>query len=228
MNQRKLIKNNLILLLSFVLSVVVVMQSKIMQDRYIYTGVESVKEMEESLRFEKIELENLYEFKLSRQKELESDKKEYEEGRVTETLEKNLVSKKMQAGYTQLKGQGVQIELRDSTKELAVGEDPNDLLIHDQDILMLINDLKVAGAEAISVNGERVLSTTEIKCTGATIMINNITFGQPFIIKAIGEPAELEAAVLAPSTYGSILKELYHLQIDVEQKEVLINAAKRQ
>ncbi|MDO4792689.1 MAG: DUF881 domain-containing protein [Filifactor alocis] len=228
MNQEKQIKKNLLLLIAFVLSVVVVMQSKIMRDRYIYTGMQSVKEMEESLRFEKIELENLHEFKLSRQKELENDKQEYQKEGTTRTLEKNLALKMMQAGYTKLKGLGVQIELRDSIKELAEGEDPNDLIIHDQDILMLINDLKVAGAEAISVNGERILSTTEIKCTGATIMINNITFGQPFIIKAIGEPAELEAAVLAPSTYGSILKELYHLQIDVKQKEVLINAAKRQ
>lgn len=223
MEQKKQMKKNLILLVSFLLTTVIVMQSREMQDSYIYTSVQSVKEMEEAIRLETDELKKLTEFKAAKKRELEEYEKNYEEGNLTQGLEEMLRRRKNEAGYEDVIGLGVQVELRDSEKELKEGQDPNDLLIHDQDVLMLINDLKVAGAEAISVNGQRVLASTEIKCTGATIMINDITFGQPFIIKAIGEPAELEAAVLAPSTYGSILKDLYHLQIKVEQKEVKIN-----
>lgn len=223
MEQKRQMKKNLILLVSFLLTTVIVMQSREMQDSYIYTSVQSVKEMEEAIRLETDELKKLTEFKAAKKRELEEYEKNYEEGNLTQGLEEMLRRRKNEAGYEDVIGLGVQVELRDSEKELKEGQDPNDLLIHDQDVLMLINDLKVAGAEAISVNGQRVLASTEIKCTGATIMINDITFGQPFIIKAIGEPAELEAAVLAPSTYGSILKDLYHLQIKVEQKEVKIN-----
>lgn len=216
-------EKNIILLVSFLLTTGVVMQSREMKDRYIYTSVQSVKEMEETIRLETEELNRLTEFKIAKERELEEYEKNFREGNVTKGLEEILQKKKLEAGYVDLIGMGVQVELRDSEKELKEGQDPNDLLIHDQDVLMLINDLKVAGAEAISVNGQRVLATTEIKCTGATIMINDITFGQPFIIKAIGEPVELEAAILAPSTYGSILRDLYHLQIKVEQKEVRIS-----
>lgn len=223
MEQKKQMKKNLILLVSFLLTTGIVMQSREMQDTYIYTSVRSVKEMEEAIRLETDELKKLTEFKAAKKRELEEYEKNYAEGNLTRGLEEMLQRRKNEAGYEDVIGMGVQVELRDSEKELREGQDPNDLLIHDQDVLMLINDLKVAGAEAISVNGQRVLASTEIKCTGATIMINDITFGQPFIIKAIGEPAELEAAVLAPSTYGSILKDLYHLQIKVEQKEVKIN-----
>lgn len=223
MEKKKQMEKNIILLVSFLLTTGVVMQSREMKDRYIYTSVQSVKEMEETIRLETEELNRLTEFKIAKERELEEYEKNFREGNVTKGLEEILQKKKLEAGYVDLIGMGVQVELRDSEKELKEGQDPNDLLIHDQDVLMLINDLKVAGAEAISVNGQRVLATTEIKCTGATIMINDITFGQPFIIKAIGEPVELEAAILAPSTYGSILRDLYHLQIKVEQKEVRIS-----
>lgn len=223
MEKKKQMEKNIILLVSFLLTTGVVMQSREMKDRYIYTSVQSVKEMEETIRLETEKLNRLTEFKIAKERELEEYEKNFREGNVTKGLEEILQKKKLEAGYVDLIGMGVQVELRDSEKELKEGQDPNDLLIHDQDVLMLINDLKVAGAEAISVNGQRVLATTEIKCTGATIMINDITFGQPFIIKAIGEPVELEAAILAPSTYGSILRDLYHLQIKVEQKEVRIS-----
>lgn len=125
----------------------------------------------------------------------------------------------MQAGYQKLQGKGVIIELMDSEEEAGDGENPNNLLIHDQDILILLNDLKVAGAEALSVNGQRIVARSEIKCSGATITINGTTYGQPFIIKAIGDPKQLEAAVLSPDSYGDILQQLYHIRLKTEIKD---------
>lgn len=71
----------------------------------------------------------------------------------------------------------------------------------------------------MSVNGQRIVANSEIKCSGATITINGITYGQPFIIKAIGDQKQLEASVLSPDSYGDILKQLYHINLNTEKKD---------
>lgn len=115
------------------------------------------------------------------------------------------------SGLTDLTGPGVTILMYDNPEEAIVGFDINDDIIHDVDILNIINDLKVAGAEAISINGERVVSTSEIKCGGPTIRINGRSSGTPFVIKAIGDPSLLHAAVNAPGTNGDILRNVYQI-----------------
>ena len=55
---------------------------------------------------------------------------------------------------------------------------------------------------------------SEIKCTGPTITINNYTYGQPFIIKAIGDPATLDAAIKSPDSYAVGLREVYGLVVE--------------
>ncbi|HCJ57426.1 MAG TPA: hypothetical protein DHV55_08720 [Clostridiaceae bacterium] len=63
------------------------------------------------------------------------------------------------------------------------------------DLLELVNELNAAGAEAISINGQRVISTTEIRQAGLHININTVKFAPPFTFKAIGDPKTLEAAL---------------------------------
>ena len=63
------------------------------------------------------------------------------------------------------------------------------------------------------------MSTSEIQCAGATITINNHTYGQPFTIKAIGDPDMLGAAVKSPESYASLLKDVYGLGLEVETYE---------
>ena len=82
------------------------------------------------------------------------------------------------------------------------------------DILRLVNDLKIAGAEAISINGQRLLSNSEINCAGHTIRINNQFLLSP-CYKAIGNPKVLEAALVAPGSYGELLKQ-YGIYIKVD------------
>jgi len=76
-----------------------------------------------------------------------------------------------------------------------------------EDILKVVNELRSAGAEAISVNEQRVISTSEIRCAGTTIFINGERVGAPFVIKAIGDPALLESAMLMRGGYVDGLKE---------------------
>ncbi len=82
----------------------------------------------------------------------------------------------------------------------------SDLLIHDGDILSIINELKNAGAEAISINDQRLVPTSSIVCGGNIIEINGEKVGAPFIIKAIGLP-ELLAGLSRPGGYLQILKD---------------------
>lgn len=217
--QIKSLKNNLILFFSFFLTMVIVAQIRIIEDQYLYTSLKSIKVMEDDLSIETEELTHLHQLKEEKQKELHAFLNIKKPEKSSELLNEILLRRKMQAGYQKLQGKGVIIELMDSEEEAGDGENPNNLLIHDQDILILLNDLKVAGAEALSVNGQRIVARSEIKCSGATITINGTTYGQPFVIKAIGDPKQLEAAVLSPDSYGDILQQLYHIRLKIEIKD---------
>ena len=217
--QIKSLKNNLILFFSFFLTMVIVAQIRIIEDQYLYTSLKSIKVMEDDLSIETEELTHLHQLKEEKQKELDAFLNIKKPEKSSELLNEILLRRKMQAGYQKLQGKGVIIEWMDSEEEAGDGENPNNLLIHDQDILILLNDLKVAGAEALSVNGQRIVARSEIKCSGATITINGTTYGQPFIIKAIGDPKQLEAAVLSPDSYGDILQQLYHIRLKTEIKD---------
>lgn len=217
--QIKSLKNNLILFFSFFLTMVIVAQIRIIEDQYLYTSLKSIKVMEDDLSIETEELTHLHQLKEEKQKELHAFLNIKKPEKSSELLNEILLRRKMQAGYQKLQGKGVIIELMDSEEEAGDGENPNNLLIHDQDILILLNDLKVAGAEALSVNGQRIVARSEIKCSGATITINGTAYGQPFIIKAIGDPKQLEAAVLSPDSYGDILQQLYHIRLKTEIKD---------
>ncbi len=96
------------------------------------------------------------------------------------------------AGLVKVKGQGVVITLADSTDTNIPVEAG---LVHDTDIMAIVNELRAAGAEAISVNGQRIISTTAIRCVGPTIQINEIKVASPFYIKAIGDAKYLESAL---------------------------------
>lgn len=94
-------------------------------------------------------------------------------------------------GLSEVTGPGVIITVRDSDIDPNTVINPDSLLIHDTDILKIVNELKNAGAEAISINEQRVILTTPIICGGNVININGEKIGSPFEIKAIGSPEVL-------------------------------------
>jgi len=102
---------------------------------------------------------------------------------------------KLLAGFTALRGPGVIIKMDDSQKKSKAGENPNLYIIHDDDLLRVINELRAAGAEALSVNGQRLIGTSEIRCAGPTLSVNNIRSASPFEVRAIGDKATLENAL---------------------------------
>lgn len=134
------------------------------------------------------------------------------------SMKSELEQAKVLAGLATVKGEGVVVILQDSTDtnmSIEAG------LVHDTDITSIVNELRAAGAEAISVNGERILSTTAIRCVGPTIQINGTKVASPFHIKAIGNAKYLESAL---NLKGGVVDSLkaYGIQVEIAINEGII------
>ena len=108
-------------------------------------------------------------------------------------------------GLSEVTGPGYIITLTDSKLDPSTVLNPSELLLHDLDVLSVVNELKNTGAEAISINDQRIVSTTSIQCGGAIININGEKIGAPFVIKAIGLPENL-ANIDRPDGYLDALR----------------------
>jgi uncharacterized protein YlxW (UPF0749 family) len=111
----------------------------------------------------------------------------------------------MLLGLTDVEGEGVVISLKDNdsvtAESISVTDDISYYLVHDMDLRSLVNDLENSGAEAISINGERIISSTSITCEGTIININGNKVGSPFTIKAIGPAIKMYGALTRPGGY---------------------------
>ena len=122
-------------------------------------------------------------------------------------LDDEIVENETLLGITDVKGQGIIINILD-------GKD----MIHQEDVIILIDELKNSGAQAISVNEQRITNSSYLYCDGAVILIDNQKIGNPFTIKAIGDKETLHGAVLRNKGYISIL-EKDGIQIDVKKDD---------
>lgn len=141
-------------------------------------------------------------------------------GNIYQNMQDELDAARNAADYENVEGPGILISMNDSTEAVKEGENPNWFVIHDADILEIVNELRAAGAEAISINDERVTARSNIRCGGPTINIDGKRHAVPFIIKAIGDPQKLEASVTAPSSYIDLM-EYYKIRINVQKADNL-------
>ena len=179
---------------------------------------------ENNLRAEVLKYKEKYDRKYE---ELEKAEKELEDERQEATTEDNELKDMEEKikegnkliGFSEVTGPGVILTLSDSkmSANSAIVGDLNELLVHDMDVLNVINELKNAGAEAISINDQRLIPTSSISCGGNIITINGERVGAPFEIKAIGLPEQL-AALSRPGGYLSILKD-YGIGTDLKKSE---------
>lgn len=139
----------------------------------------------------------------------------------TETVSQEADLVRMGAGVTALQGPGVSVTIDDSKRQAKPGENPNLYLIHDDDILKVINELWAAGAEAISINEQRLIASSEIRCAGPTLSVNNTRYSPPYEIKAIGDPNTLENAL---KMRGGVVETLqfWGIQITIKKQDSLI------
>jgi uncharacterized protein YlxW (UPF0749 family) len=127
------------------------------------------------------------------------------------------------AGMTAVRGPGVVATLRDSRIAPPPDGDYNDYVIHEEDLQGVINALWSGGAEAMTVNGHRILSTTAIRCVGNVLLLHGTTHSPPYVIEAIGDPVALSDALgrdPAVQRFGEAVKT-YQLGFTVEPTDVL-------
>lgn len=126
------------------------------------------------------------------------------------------------AGLVAVQGPGLEVVVQDSAKPLQKGEDPNIAIVHNDDLLRLVNELRSGGAEAVSINDQRLVDTSEITCAGSTILVNQSRITPPFVIRGVGNPETMSAAL---ALRGGIIEYLqfYGIQVSISKKtEVLI------
>lgn len=123
-------------------------------------------------------------------------------------MAKQLLELRMQAGLTAMKGQGVTIRLADSNRKPGPDEDSYFFIVHDQDLQALTNELFAAGAEAVSINDQRIITRTSIRCVGPSVLVNTVQLASPFEVKAIGPPKELEGGLHMPNGWEASMAML--------------------
>ena len=134
-----------------------------------------------------------------------------------EQLENTIKEGNKILGLSEVTGHGLVITVDDNDK-MSLNNwlfDPNWLIVHDTDLINIVNELKNAGAEAISINDQRIVTTTAIECDGNVIKINGEKIAAPFEIKAIGVPESL-ISIYRFGGYVDYLEESRFLDVKVE------------
>lgn len=168
--------------------------------------------------------------------DLQANLFKYQKAATDETQKLQLLSADLQkanvlAGMVAVSGPGVDVTLRDSKNpppkptdmsQEAYVELSRPYLIHDQDIQMVINELRAAGAEAIAVNDQRVVATTPVRCVGPSVLVNNVpTNGSPVHIQAIGDPDTLVSSLTMTNGVSDQYKFTDPTMFSMDKKESL-------
>lgn len=99
------------------------------------------------------------------------------------------------AGLAPVRGPGLRVTLSDSSLRSSPTGDPNDLVIHQQDIQAVVNALWASGAEALAINGERITAASAIRCVGNTLLLHGAVYSPPYRIAAVGSRDRLRAGL---------------------------------
>jgi len=171
-----------------------------------YPSQVRLEQTQELLRMEKEKTETLYHQVMEYKDEIaEYQSRAAAENGAVDMLMNDLNKNKLLAGTVSVEGPGVVVTMEDGTAIAGAMEDENIYVVHDDDVLRVLNELRAAGAEAISINDQRVVSVSEIRCAGNTISINNTRTAAPFVIKAIGDSEQLKSGL---TMRGGLVDEL--------------------
>jgi uncharacterized protein YlxW (UPF0749 family) len=104
------------------------------------------------------------------------------------------------AAFTPITGPAVSVTLDDAPETVSAASVDADLLVvHQQDIQAVVNALWSGGAEAMTIQGQRVISTTGVKCVGNTVVLHGIPYAPPYVVSALGDPGRLRSALAGSS-----------------------------
>ncbi len=202
-------------LVAFILTMIIFTQFKTVEKTDI-TAIETMRETE--LRAELATWKNKYdevEAKLDeRQQKIEEYKQELNNNENAMQLLQNEINEaENYLGFKELQGEGIEVILKDN-------EDAN---IEYWDLLFLVNELISAGAEAISINDERVVSATEIVPVNENIIfVNSKKIAGPYIVKAIGDKKYLESALTIKSGYLDERRIQYNKDVEYSVEDNVV------
>lgn len=199
------------------LSIVMFMQFKLVNETDI-TSIENMRE--EELRTELANWKEKYDEANSQYEEKVDKLEEYKEKEESDAETEALVKEELEntnllLGKTDVEGEGVTITLKDGE----VSEDGN-YTIKPENLISIVNELKLAGAEAISINDERIINMSDIAfVNNSLILINQQRVMSPYIIKAIGDQTYLESTLVGKGGYYDTLKKQgYDISIEKSNK----------
>lgn len=176
-------------------------------------------ELRDAVLKEKEKYDNLY-----RELEEAENRLEVERANATQNnsdltdLEDEIKEGNKILGLSEVTGNGLIITINDN-QDISLNTwlaDPNLLIVHDTDLISVVNELKNAGAEAISINEQRLVTNSAIECDGNIIKVNGVKIGAPFTIKAIGLPE----ALINVNRFGGYLdymRDDRYLKVSVEK-----------
>lgn len=158
----------------------------------------------------------------ARAKDLEEEIRKLQRQAELDDYDEELRDLRLASGLFPLCGPGLEIVLVDSGREgRAAFMDPNLLLVHYDQLLFLVNELWVAGAEAVAVNGERVVAQTGFTCAGSIILAGTKKVAPPYVIQALGDPKTLRAALTMPGGFIETQILPYELGMTITEKDDL-------
>ena len=125
---------------------------------------------------------------------------------------------KMAAGVVDVKGPGVVVTVDDPLPTEQFSDEYSVIMLRSDLLLSLVNKMKDAGAEAISINGQRIIATTEISLAGDNVNINTVPTAPPYVIKAIGNPDTIDSTLTIRFGIVEQMKN-FGLRIDIKKKD---------
>jgi uncharacterized protein YlxW (UPF0749 family) len=123
-------------------------------------------------------------------------------------LNRQLGQARLQTGLTAVRGPGVAVEIADSKRVVPPGENPASFIVLVDDLRDIVTALWASGAEAISINGERLVATSSIYGVGASVLVNTAFLSPPFRIEAIGSDGLLERFQSHPAFLGRVAQRI--------------------
>ena len=214
---------------ALILTMIMFTQFKTVDETDI-TAIETMRETE--LREELADLKTKYEEIDEKIAETENKINEYKtelsnNADSSQLLQNEIAEAEDYLGYTTLVGEGIEVILSDAEDSVQYF-----------DLLRLVNTLKEAEAEAISINDERIVNKTEITLVGTSIiLVGDRKISEPYVVKAIGNKKYLESAITIKGGYKDIIegenKKIEYILHDSvfipafnKEKEIILDYAK--
>ncbi|MBE3584882.1 DUF881 domain-containing protein [Desulfofundulus thermocisternus] len=205
-------------LVAVVLGMLIAFQFRV--TRHIEQGVPAGRAQELALELRQLEKDKSKLKAEASDLNLKLDRATRGQAEAEKALEDELAKARLLAGLVPVTGPGIEVTL-DNPPQQSGGKGPASLYtIRDEDLLRVINELRGAGAEALSINGQRIVAQTEIRWAAPFINVNLTRVVPPYHILAIGEPENLKSALEIPGGLVEYLRDL-GVQVSIRPYERL-------